>query len=264
MVMDLVEDTPGGRSPHADGLGLRGVSFGYGGQQVISNLSFALPDGIVGLLGVNGAGKSTLLGILSTRLRAESGTVEWRGRPLDSPGVLRAYRQVLGFLPQQPSWPGTTSVSQLLQHFCWLREIPAAQRTERIESVLDRVDLAGRGASRLRELSGGQRRRALLATAIIHDPEVLLLDEPSVSLDPVQRASFKQLLVERQRPGCTTVLSTHLISDVLDVADHVVVLDEGRVLAVRSGVEFRKLVAGEAGSDAAFAGVLASLRGDRL
>ncbi|MBP2335630.1 ABC-2 type transport system ATP-binding protein [Saccharothrix coeruleofusca] len=203
-----------------------GVSYRYGGVTALREVDVEFPTGVTAVLGPNGAGKSTLLGLLSTALRAQSGSVDLDGT--DSVRDRRQYRRGLGFLPQSFTLPENLTVSEFLTLTAWQRLVPRGRRRAAVEEALRAVDLAGKRDVKISQLSGGMHRRVGIAQAIVNRPGVLLLDEPTVGLDPRQRRGLRELVraLGRER---TVVVSTHLTEDVAATADRVVVLDEGTV-----------------------------------
>lgn len=180
------------------------------------------------VLGPNGAGKSTLLSILTGASRATAGELVLLGHSMSSRSGVRAVQDSLGFVPQALSiFPGHT-VEDFLRYVCWLRKVPAATVPQAITSSLVATDLEELRDRRVRTLSGGMKQRLLLAQALVNSPALIVLDEPTVGLDPAQRARF----LERVRglsQRCRVVLATHLVEDVATTCDWTLVLDSGRV-----------------------------------
>ncbi|WP_370249012.1 ATP-binding cassette domain-containing protein [Nocardioides sp.] len=197
----------------------------YGGHVVFDDLSLSLGAERVGLLGVNGAGKSTLLRILSTSLVPDRGTV----RLTDGDGSLSDLRRRIGFMPQALPVPGTVRVGDFLGYLAWLREIPRRRRGAAVATALARTDLTAQHDARVSALSGGMFRRLLLAQAILAEPPVLLLDEPTAGLDPQQRLQLRRILVE-QAWLRAVVVSSHSFEDLAPVVTRTVVLHDGRVV----------------------------------
>ena len=181
--------------------------------------------GITALLGPNGAGKTTLLGLLSTAAAPDAGEVTVLGHRADGPLAERTeIRRRLGFLPQEVEFPSGMTAFGFLDYIAVLKEwndTPA--RHDEVRRVLAAVRLDDRPTIKVRKLSGGQRRRLAFAQALIGDPDLLILDEPTTGLDPEQRATFRATLSERGRHG-TVLLATHQTEDVAAVCDRVLVL----------------------------------------
>ena len=229
--MTIVPDTSGGAGDPA--VGCRGVlradriSVTLGGTNVLSDVSLDLAPGLTALLGPNGAGKTTLIRTLARVQRATTGRVLFQGRQVRT---MRSghFRRALGYLPQDPTWHHWMRGEDVLRQFAWMRKVPRADIESAVSRVLDDVALADRRRARCGDLSGGQFQRLMLATSLVHDPQVLLLDEPTVGLDPEQRLAFRGLM-RRVAADRAVLLSTHLLDDVANAADELVVIDQGRV-----------------------------------
>lgn len=187
----------------------------------------SLGRGATGLVGVNGAGKTTLLLTLAGARRPQRGTVTLDGVDLYG----RDRRQVvtrIGFMPQELDLPRELRVADALSYVSWLRGVPGRVAGTREPELLELVGLQARRSDKVGRLSGGMRRRLVLATALVTAPDVLLLDEPTTGLDPEQRANLRSLLMHL--PGATvTVLSSHVMEDVEQMTRRIAVLHEGRV-----------------------------------
>jgi ABC-2 type transport system ATP-binding protein len=202
----------------------------YGPRPAVSEVSLSVSRGeILGLLGPNGAGKTTLLRRLAGLLPGVSGRVDLDGR--DPVGDVRARRRI-GYLPEDPPlYPDETALAYV-RYLAGLSGVPRRLRHEAAGDALERAgagDLAGRLTGRL---SRGQRQRVALAGAIVHHPDVLLLDEPSEGLDPRQKVAFRDLIRDLS-PEAAIVFSSHLLAEVASVCDRVVVVDRGRVVLDR-------------------------------
>jgi ABC-2 type transport system ATP-binding protein len=175
----------------------------------------------VALLGPNGAGKTTLLRLVTGSLQPTSGSVTLTGGPAGG-------QPRVGYLPQDAGWPGQFTVLEFVGYLAWTRGVPRSVRAAQVDAAIEAVDLSAQRGVRLGRLSGGQRRRAMLAQALLHDPALLVLDEPTAGFDPTQRVAFRELIA-RLAPGRTIVISTHLVEDVELLAEWVTVLREGEV-----------------------------------
>ncbi|WP_306323132.1 MULTISPECIES: ATP-binding cassette domain-containing protein [unclassified Streptomyces] len=185
--------------------------------------------GVHGLLGPNGAGKTSLVRVLATVARpGGAGRVELFGADTGSAAALRAARRQLGYLPQEFGYyPGFT-VREFIAYVAWLKELPAERTDAAVERAVIRVGLADRIDAKIKTLSGGMVRRVGIAQAIVNEPKLLLLDEPTAGLDPEQRVEFRALLRELGAEA-TVIVSTHLVEDVTAACTDVTLLDSGRV-----------------------------------
>ncbi|HTL24368.1 MAG TPA: ATP-binding cassette domain-containing protein [Mycobacteriales bacterium] len=208
---------------------VHGVRKRFGRTTALDGLSLDVGGGVTGLLGPNGAGKTTLLRIVATVLAADSGTVSVLGRDPGDARQRAEIRRRLGYLPQDVGAYNGFSVREFVDYIAVLKEHRErrARRAE-VERVLELVDLTDQAYTRVKSLSGGMRRRLGLATAYLGDPELLVLDEPAVGLDPQQRLRFRELV--SNDPARTILLSTHQTDDVAALCRDVIVVNEGRVL----------------------------------
>jgi ABC-2 type transport system ATP-binding protein len=208
---------------------VRGLSRRFGRALAVAGVDLQIGVGVFGLLGPNGAGKTSLLRMMATAVRPTSGTVLLLGC---DPGVhnqRRDIRRRLGYLPQNPGYyPGFT-VTEFVEYFALLKEVPAARVPGAVATAVQRVGLGDRARARLRTLSGGMLRRAAIAQAIVNEPELLLLDEPTAGLDPEQRVAFRALLRELGQRA-TVVVSTHLVEDVGAACGQLALMDRGRIV----------------------------------
>jgi ABC-2 type transport system ATP-binding protein len=223
---------------------IQGVRKSYGGVVALADLDLELGPGITGLLGPNGAGKTTLIRILATLLAPSAGQVRVNGWRTASPADRVEIRRRLGYLPQDLGLYPRFTVFEFVDYLAILKELnDPADRHRRVRAALEAVELEDLAGRRIRTLSGGMRRRVGIAQAIVADPELLLLDEPTTGLDPEQRMRFRQLIagLGAQR---TVVLSTHLVEDVAAVCTAVVVLWEGQIRFRGTPTELRQLADG--------------------
>lgn len=209
---------------------LRSASVRVGTRRVLRDVSCTFPQGVSALVGHNGAGKSTLMKTLAGVLRPAHGDVLVDGRdPLRSQGDARTFLSGLGWMPQYPRLPGGVRVQDTVRYAAWLRGVAPQADLEAAHRALDAVGLDQMARRRVKTLSGGQQRRVALACALAGEPRVLLLDEPTVGLDPDQRQRFLAA-VRASAADRTVVISTHLMEDVLSVAERVVVMVDGQIV----------------------------------
>jgi ABC-2 type transport system ATP-binding protein len=209
---------------------LSGAGKRYGRKHVLADLDLTFGDGVTGLLGPNGAGKTTLLRIVATSIAADSGQVRSLGRePQRSYADVTAVRRELGYLPQELGYPPDMTAFGFVEYVAVLKEWnDRERRVQEVRRVLELVDLTDQAAVRVRRLSGGQRRRVGLAQALLGDPRLIVLDEPTTGLDPAQRADLRRTLSTLGHRS-TVLLSTHQTEDVAALCERVVVLAGGTV-----------------------------------
>ena len=199
-----------------------------GGVQALRNVQLSLKPGVLGLLGPNGAGKSTLMRILATIKQASYGRVLWNDNDIaNNPDSLR---DVLGYLPQDFGVYPNLSAIEFLDYLAAVKGIPAAAASQRISELLALVNLADVAKRPLGGYSGGMRQRVGIAQALLNDPQLLIVDEPTAGLDPEERVRFRNLLSELSGERIV-ILSTHIVSDVEAVATDIAILAHGQLLA---------------------------------
>jgi ABC-2 type transport system ATP-binding protein len=213
----------------------------YGHVLALSDVTFELQKGVTGLLGANGAGKTTLISLLLGVLRPDAGKLEVLGMdPLKAGYKLR---QRIGYAPEDDRFPPDVKASELVRHFAEMRGIPHRSAVVRASEVLFEVGLGEERFRPIGTMSTGQRQRVKLAQALVHDPELVLLDEPTNGLDPIQRDDMLALVRRIGTDlGFTVLISSHLLGEVEQVSDNVVMLEGGKV--ARSG-SVKSLLGGE-------------------
>ncbi|HEX6877452.1 MAG TPA: ATP-binding cassette domain-containing protein [Nocardioidaceae bacterium] len=209
---------------------LAGVGKRYGRKRALDDVDLAFDRGVTGLLGPNGAGKTTLLRIVATSIAADSGQVRLLGLdPHGSHADVTAVRRELGYLPQELGYPSDMTAFGFVEYVAVLKEWnDRERRVQEVRRVLDLVDLTDQATTRVSRLSGGQRRRVGLAQALLGDPRLVVLDEPTTGLDPAQRADLRRTLSALGHRS-TVLLSTHQTEDVAALCERVVVLAGGTV-----------------------------------
>ncbi|CAB5027812.1 unannotated protein [freshwater metagenome] len=218
----------------------------YGDITAVNGLDLVVPEGgCVGLLGPNGAGKSTTMRMLTAQTIADEGQITVLGHEL--PGDSKAARARMGVVPQLDNLDTTLTVEQNLVVFSHLYRVPKANRKAAIERVLKIANLGERRDSKVDELSGGMRRRLLIGRALIHEPQLVLLDEPTVGLDPQVRQELWALIDLLRSEGVSILMSTHYIEEAERLCDSVTIVSHGSAVAVGAPTD---LVAEHAGRDA--------------
>jgi ABC-2 type transport system ATP-binding protein len=213
----------------------------FGNVLALSDVSFELQKGVTGLLGANGAGKTTLISLLLGVLRPDAGKLEVLGMdPLKAGYKLR---QRIGYAPEDDRFPPDVKASELVRHFAEMRGIPHRAAVVRASEVLFEVGLGEERFRPIGTMSTGQRQRVKLAQALVHDPELVLLDEPTNGLDPIQRDDMLALVRRIGTDlGFTVLISSHLLGEVEQVSDYIVMLEGGKV--ARSG-DVKSLLGGD-------------------
>lgn len=219
----------------------RDVSFDYGRKRALTGIDWSFGGGVTGLLGPNGAGKSTLLSLLVTITSPASGSVRIGGCDLsDSDGKARA-RTLLGFVPQRFTLVPEMRVRDTVAYAGWVNGLADAQCDAAADAALALAGLVEKSRSRVRALSGGQRQRLGIACALAHRPAVLVLDEPTVGLDPGQRLRVRKLIAELGTER-TVIISSHLLEDISQLCQQVGVLADGRLVFHGSVDELTQLI----------------------
>ncbi len=221
---------------------MEAVSKSYPGRGLaLDSFSLTLTPGVLGLLGPNGAGKSTLMRIVATLTRPTSGRLLWDGEDVArGPDRLRA---VLGYLPQDFGVYPHLSAVEFLGYLAALKGLPPATARQRIDELLNALNLWDARGVPLGEFSGGMRQRVGIAQALLNDPRLLVIDEPTVGLDPEERVRFRNLVAELAGQR-VVLLSTHIVSDVEATAERIAVLHQGKLLASAAPEALLKTVEG--------------------
>ena len=193
-------------------------------KKALCEVSFSLSCGLYGLLGPNGAGKSTLMKIMAGILRPDGGTVAWNGEAIGRLG--RSYRQILGFMPQQQGLYSGFTGRRFLDYMCALKEIPGDCTEAEIRRTANIVHLLPELNKRLEAYSGGMKQRILLAAALLGNPQLLILDEPTAGLDPKERVALREELKALAKDRIV-LAATHVVSDIECVADGILILKDG-------------------------------------
>jgi len=200
------------------------------GVHALKGVSLDLPPGVFGLIGPNGSGKTTLMKIIATLLEPDSGTISMNGVDLKSRKTHT--RRMLGYLPQDFGLYPTLTAWQMLDYLAKLKGITAKkERDALVDALLDRVNLSAERHQRLGGFSGGMRQRFGIAQALIGEPKLIIVDEPTAGLDPEERNRFHNLISETAEEDTVVILSTHIVSDVANLCSSMAIIREGKILA---------------------------------
>ena len=209
---------------------IRGVVKHYGSITAVDGLDLDVyPGTCLGLLGPNGAGKSTTMRMLTAQTHADSGEIEVLGYEI--PRESKHARALMGVVPQQDNVDIELTARQNLSVFAHLYRVPASQRKAAVDRALRMAQLSDRADTKAEKLSGGMRRRLLIARGLVHDPRLVLLDEPTVGLDPQVRQELWALIDALRSDGVTVLMSTHYIEEAERLADDVAIMSHGRIIA---------------------------------
>ncbi len=205
-----------------------GLTKKYGEKTAVNNLNLSLTCGVYALLGANGSGKTTLMRMIAGVLRPNSGKICLDGKEI---GKLDAeYRNILGYLPQNFGYYKDFSAEDFLYYFCALKGIDGTYRKERTEELLKYVDLYSERKKKIKTFSGGMRQRLGIAQALLNNPSILILDEPTAGLDPKERIRFRNLMTEMSKDRII-IYATHIVSDISFIADQILIMKKGEIVA---------------------------------
>lgn len=208
-------------------ISFEGITKRYKGKYALKNFTTELGEGVYGLLGTNGAGKTTLINIFVGTLKSDAGRVLIDGVDVRNMGL--DFLSSIGYLPQFPQFYKNFQVMEFLQYMCALKAIPKSQGERRAKELLEIVNLSGAQNTKIGALSGGMRQRVGIAQAMLNDPAILILDEPTAGLDPQERIRFRNLITKFSH-GRTVLLATHIVSDIEFIANEVMLLKGGNLL----------------------------------
>lgn len=210
------------------------ISKVYGETPVLEHVNLTLEYGIYGLLGPNGAGKTTLMRIMTDLLVPSTGRVLYNGKDISVLGSV--FRDKLGYLPQEFGVYPSFTAEQFLLYIAKLKGLSKFEAKRRSDELLELVDLADKKKKKLGGFSGGQRQRIGIAQALLNDPQIIIMDEPTAGLDPEERIRFRGILSDLSQ-NRTVLLSTHIVSDLEAVANEVILLKKGKVLEMKKPAE---------------------------
>ena len=199
----------------------------YGEKVALRDFSYTFKPGIYGILGANGAGKSTLMNLITDNVKRNGGQILWDGMDILKLG--KRFRAKLGYMPQQQGMYNDFSARAFLRYMAQIKEIPKKQANEQIEQLLDVVNLREDAHKKVGGFSGGMRQRVLLAQALLGDPKILILDEPTAGLDPRERLRLRQYISDLAQDRIV-FLTTHIVSDIESIAGDVLLMKQGELV----------------------------------
>ena len=211
----------------------------------VDGFSYTLSNGVYGLLGANGAGKTTLMRMICTVLNPTSGEILFNGTNISDMGA--KYCDILGYLPQNFGYYPDFSAHEFLLYMASLKGIQGRAAKHRVEELLQMVGLSDVSRQKIRSFSGGMKQRLGVAQAVLNDPKVLVLDEPTAGLDPKERIRFRNLISDLSQ-NKIVILSTHIVSDVEYIADQILMMKKGKLILAGSPAELTEQAAGIAWS----------------
>ena len=208
-------------------LSIEGLSKRFGSKVAVDNISVTLQPGVYGLLGANGAGKTTLMRMVCDILKPTSGKIFYDGKEIEELG--ETYRNYLGYLPQDFGYYPDFTVKEYLEFIAAVKGLNTAKTKKKVSEILETVNLSDVAGKKIRTFSGGMKQRLGIAQAVINDPRILVLDEPTAGLDPKERMRFRNLIAELAKDKIV-ILSTHIVSDVDYIADDILMMKNGTLI----------------------------------
>lgn len=242
MIHGLQTFQPGKRGFKMDTrIEIKDLSKNFGKKQALKHVNLEIEQGMFGLLGPNGAGKTTLMKILTTLTKKTSGDIRLCGIPVER---CQEIRQMIGYLPQDFSMYGNMGAYEALDYLAVLSGMNKKERSEKVPKMLEKVNLGEQHKTRVKAMSGGMRRRLGIAQAMIHDPRIIVVDEPTAGLDPEERVRFRNLLCEIASDRIV-MLSTHIVGDIEATCENIAVLNQGEILFQGTVSRLLEAVAGK-------------------
>lgn len=217
---------------------ITGLSKNFGSKQALKNINLDIQSGMFGLLGPNGAGKTTLMKTIATLLKKKSGEVLVCGVPVEKCSEIRG---LIGYLPQDFSMYGNMNAYEALDYLATLSGMSKSERKKKVPEMLEKVNLWEQKKTKVKAMSGGMKRRLGIAQSLIHNPKVIIVDEPTAGLDPEERVRFRNLLCEIAKDRIV-LLSTHIVGDIEATCEEIAVLNQGEIVFRGTVRELLKLV----------------------
>ena len=199
----------------------------YGQKVALRSFCYGFTPGIYGILGANGAGKTTLMNLITDNVKRDEGSILWDGKDILKLG--KEFRKLLGYMPQEQGMYRDFSARAFLRYMAEVKQLPRKQAKQQIEDLLELVNLKDVAHKKLGGYSGGMRQRVLLCQALLGDPKVLILDEPTAGLDPRERLRLRNYIAEFAKDRIVFI-TTHIVSDIETIADDVLLMKEGQLL----------------------------------
>lgn len=217
------------------------VSFSYGKKQVLTSITLNMDRGVYGLLGANGAGKTTLISLLVKQLKPLSGSIYLDGKDIQSLNMNYFFH--VGYLPQNPRFYPSYTVKEFLLYMAEIKGVPHKKAKHRCDELLEFVNLKDEAKKRVGVCSGGMKQRLGIAQALLNDPEILIFDEPTAGLDPMERIRFRNL-ISRLGDNHTVLLATHIVTDVEYISKEILLLQKGRLIQQGTLTELLRTIEG--------------------
>lgn len=214
----------------------------YGDKIALNNFTYTFTKGVYGLLGPNGAGKSTLMNILVDGIKRTDGSIKYNGTEISKMGA--KYRNIIGYVPQQQGMYETFTAEEFLNYIGNLKGIDKKELKAKISEVLEFVNLEDVRKKKIGGFSGGMKQRILMAQALLNNPEILILDEPTAGLDPKERIRIRNLVAKISMDK-TVIIATHIVSDIEFIAGNIIMLDKGNIIKAGTPSELLKEIDGK-------------------
>lgn len=218
------------------------ISKRFKDKTAVDDVSLTLTTGVWGLLGANGAGKTTLMRMIADIMTPSSGTISFNGKDIHKMGA--EYRNIFGFLPQDFGYSRDFTVKDYLEYIAALKDVPHKETTKKINHLLDILTLSDVKGKKIAKLSGGMKRRVGIAQAMLNDPKILVMDEPTAGLDPGERVRFRNFISEFSHDRIV-LISTHIVSDIEYIATRNAIMKEGKIVDVGTTNELVKQIEGK-------------------